>query len=137
MLRRTTNECGIRLSKSVDEPMNPRPHDKDIYRVDDLIDACTRPTCIQPVDEIHSRYSTSFSVDWTINAASLASTQPLLVLAECVFLQRGKEVLETICRFASFSMICFASTRHSWRTVGCKRDVFAVYGLRLRATEWG
>jgi hypothetical protein len=34
-----------------------------------------------------------------------------------------------------YGMIYFASTRHSWRIIGYKREVFVVYGLR--ATEWG
>jgi hypothetical protein len=43
---------------------------KQVYRMDDLIDACTRPTYTQPVDEIHLRYLPSFSADWATEGTS-------------------------------------------------------------------
>jgi hypothetical protein len=68
LLRRTANECGISLSQSTDEPMATHRQAVDIYRVDDLINACTRHTYVQPVKEIHTRYSPSFSADWAFHA---------------------------------------------------------------------
>jgi len=32
--------------------------------MDDFIDACTRPTYIQPVSNIHIKYMPAFSADW-------------------------------------------------------------------------
>jgi hypothetical protein len=52
MLRRTANECSIRF------PMNEivaAPTLRGVYRIDDLINACTRPSYTQPINEIHSR----------------------------------------------------------------------------------
>jgi hypothetical protein len=43
---------------------------KQVYRMDDLIDACTRPTYTQSVDEIHLRYLPSFPADWAAEGAS-------------------------------------------------------------------
>lgn len=70
MLRKTAIECGIRLAGNLDELMVPRPPNKDVYRIDDLIDVCTRPRYVQPVEEIRSRYIPSFSADWASHSAS-------------------------------------------------------------------
>lgn len=64
LLRRTANECGIPLSQNADEPSAPHRLAVDIYRVDDFINACTRHTYVQPVKEVHTRYSPSFAADW-------------------------------------------------------------------------
>lgn len=68
LLRRTANECGISLSQGTDEPVVANRQVMDIYQVDDLINACTRYTYVQPIKEIHSRYSPSFSTDWASHA---------------------------------------------------------------------
>jgi hypothetical protein len=70
MLRKSANECAIRLPKNLMDLMTiPRPP-KNLYKMDDLIDACTRPNYVQPVDEIRLRYLPSFAADWTIDASS-------------------------------------------------------------------
>lgn len=51
MLRRTANECSIRLPRYLNELIVASPP-KQVYYMDDLIDACTRPTYVQPVDQI-------------------------------------------------------------------------------------
>jgi hypothetical protein len=77
MLRRTAAECSIRLPRNmVDLMVSPRPP-KQIYRTDDLIDACTRRTYTQPVAEIHSKYIPSFSADWVIDGASFGFQEPV------------------------------------------------------------
>jgi hypothetical protein len=77
MLRRTATECSIRLPRNmVDLMVSPRPP-KQIYRMDDLIDACTRPTYTQPVAEIHSKYAPSFSADWVIDGVSFGFQEPI------------------------------------------------------------
>jgi hypothetical protein len=77
MLRRTATECSIRLPRNmVDLMLSPKPP-KQIYRMDDLIDACTRPTYTQPVVEIHSKYAPSFSADWVIDGVSFGFQEPV------------------------------------------------------------
>jgi len=74
MLRKTAKECSIRfpMNEIMAVPKLPR----GIYRIDDLIDACTRPSYIQPVNEIHSRYLPSISVDWVAEGAVLGFIEP-------------------------------------------------------------
>jgi hypothetical protein len=74
MLRKTAKECSIRfpMNEFMAVPKLPR----GIYRIDDLIDACTRPSYIQPVNEIHSRYLPSISVDWVAEGAVLGFIEP-------------------------------------------------------------
>ncbi|TVY91214.1 Nitrogen assimilation transcription factor [Lachnellula willkommii] len=66
LLRRIANECSIPLPPNLDEIMPPPRKPQHIYRLDDFIDACTRKTYTQPVEEIHARYAPSFSADWVI-----------------------------------------------------------------------
>ena len=76
MLRKSANECAIRLPKNLTDLMAiPRPQ-KNLYKMDDLIDACTRPNYVQPVDEIRLRYLPSFAADWTVNASSFGFLEP-------------------------------------------------------------
>ncbi|KAF4628811.1 hypothetical protein G7Y89_g9344 [Cudoniella acicularis] len=70
MLRRTANECSIRLPRNLSEIMSPPKPPKQMYCIDDLIDACTRPMYCQPVDRIHARYLPSFSADWVSEGPS-------------------------------------------------------------------
>ena len=55
MLRKTAEECSIRFP--MNEVMAAPIPSREKYRVDDLIDACTRPSYTQPIGEIHSRLS--------------------------------------------------------------------------------
>lgn len=68
MLCRTANKCSIRPKTLTELTLSPRKH--QIFRINDLIDACTRPTYVQPVAEIHKRYHPSISVDWAIDGAA-------------------------------------------------------------------
>lgn len=74
MLRKTATDCGISLSKILAEPAG-LPQDVEAYRLDDLIDACTRPTYVQPISEIQSRYSPSFTADWIAIGSSFGFHQ--------------------------------------------------------------
>ena len=72
MLRKTAIECAIRLPR---DPLDiaggsRRASNTQIYRMDDLVDACTRPSYVQPIDEIHARYSLSFHADWAAEAGA-------------------------------------------------------------------
>lgn len=70
MLRRTAKECSIRLSRNLNETIPPPRHPRQVYRLDDLIDSCTRHTYTQPIQEIHSKYTPSFSADWAAEGIS-------------------------------------------------------------------
>lgn len=76
MLRKTANECAIRVPTNIGELMlQPGPR-SPIYRMDDCLSACTRPTYTQPIDEIHLRYLPSFFSDWTREAAGFRFPEP-------------------------------------------------------------
>jgi len=70
MLQKTADECGISRLGIIDSSIAASPRIVDIYREDDLIDACTRHTYVQPVNDIHKRYSPYFSADWASYGAS-------------------------------------------------------------------
>ncbi|KAL3428502.1 nitrogen assimilation transcription factor nit-4 (fungal specific transcription factor) [Phlyctema vagabunda] len=70
MLRRTANECSIPLPRNLNELMDTSRSPKQTYRIDDLLNACTRSSYVQPVAEIHKRYAPSFSVDWNSDSAA-------------------------------------------------------------------
>lgn len=69
MLRREAKACSIRLPKSFDLMVSTKPA-YPAYRIDDLIDACTRPTYTQPLNELIPRYVPSFSADWAVEEPS-------------------------------------------------------------------
>lgn len=76
MLRRTAQECSIRLPRHEAELMAPpRGRPRQNFRMDDFIEACTRPSYSQPVVEIQHRYLTSFSNDWITESATFGFTQ--------------------------------------------------------------
>jgi hypothetical protein len=77
MLRRTANECAIRLPRNLTDLMAAPGLPKQMYSMDDLIDVCTRPMYVQPLDEICLRYLPSFSADWADDAASFGFLEPV------------------------------------------------------------
>lgn len=66
MLRKSADECAVQLPRNLRELMLSPTMPQRVYGIDDFIDACTRPTYVQPVLEAHSKYSASFSADWKI-----------------------------------------------------------------------
>jgi hypothetical protein len=50
----------VNLEDDIIEPIQPR----QVYGMDDLIHACTRPTYVQPIKMIHKRYPPSFCTQW-------------------------------------------------------------------------
>jgi hypothetical protein len=74
MLRRTAQDCSIRfpMNELMATPILP----KGVYRIDDLIEACTRASYIQPIHEIHSRYLPSISADWAAEGTALGFLGP-------------------------------------------------------------
>ena len=70
MLQRTAIECGISMPKPLNQPVTANRPDDDMFREDDLIDACTMHTYLQPVNEIHKKYCSSFCEDWITHETS-------------------------------------------------------------------
>jgi len=76
MLRRTANKYSDR-PKSRKELARSSRNNHQVYNINDLIDACTRPSYVQPVAEIHHRYHPSFSADWASEGASIGLLEPI------------------------------------------------------------
>ena len=49
---------------------------KMVYMMDGFIDACTRPTYGQPVEDIHLKNQPTFVIDWTAEGLSLEFREP-------------------------------------------------------------
>jgi len=80
LLRRTANECSVPLPKGTEKfvATTGALHNPYSYRMDDVIDACTRPSYVQSVEGIHSRYLASFPADWAAEGASFGFYDPPL-----------------------------------------------------------
>jgi hypothetical protein len=76
MLRKSAKECSIRRPVDPTDSMAAPALPRVIYRIDDLIDACTRPSYTQPIKEIHLRYLQSLSADWVVEGAALGFLEP-------------------------------------------------------------
>lgn len=75
MLRHTAISFSIRTPASQYEPERPNSPTK-IFDMDAFIDACTRPTYVQPVAEIRQKYSPSLSAEWLAHAGSFGFLEP-------------------------------------------------------------
>jgi hypothetical protein len=75
MLKRTADECSIVLPRSFLESSGLHQQ-KETYRMDEFIDACTRPTYVQPVAEIHKRYLSSLSFEWATDSLAYGFCDP-------------------------------------------------------------
>ncbi|EPE31271.1 hypothetical protein GLAREA_12574 [Glarea lozoyensis ATCC 20868] len=71
MLRRTAAQENLLI-------MPPSPALKRIYRIDDFLDACTRPTYLQPFAEIHTRFHPSLKSQWVAEAATFRFIDSIL-----------------------------------------------------------
>jgi hypothetical protein len=74
LLRRSAIQYSVRLPSNIDDlmaPPNRSMQPRTIYRMDDFIDACTRPTYIQPVKDIHDGLAQTFTADWMAECSSL------------------------------------------------------------------
>lgn len=75
MLRRSASSYSVPLPPNHKDIMIlPTRHHS--YRLDDLIDACTRPTYVQPISEVIIRFNSSFSTDWASQVASFGFREP-------------------------------------------------------------
>lgn len=75
MLRRSSLECHVRLPPNMDDLLHPAQM-KATYRVDDFIEACTRPTYVQPVKDIQRRLHPNFKSEWDNLSAEYAFGVP-------------------------------------------------------------
>jgi hypothetical protein len=64
LLRRSAIKCKTYLPQNMDILMAPARSPHPVYKLDDLIDACARPSFVQPASEIRLRYSLSFTAEW-------------------------------------------------------------------------
>lgn len=76
MLRREAKKCSIRLPKIFDVMASSKAS-HPVYRLDDLIDTCGRPAYTQPIQELLSRYSPTFSADWAVEGAAAGFREPV------------------------------------------------------------
>ncbi|RDW58156.1 hypothetical protein BP6252_13567 [Coleophoma cylindrospora] len=76
MLRRAAIECSMTLPSNLAELMAPAPVPSRVYLLDDLIDACTRPSYVQPVSDIHQKYMPSFASDWVTIGGPFGFREP-------------------------------------------------------------
>ncbi|KAL3418448.1 Nitrogen assimilation transcription factor nit-4-like protein 2 [Phlyctema vagabunda] len=70
MVRRTADECSVQFPENLAELIEPLTSPKQAYRIDDLLNACTRLSYTQPVTEIHQRYSPSLNLEWTAESGA-------------------------------------------------------------------
>jgi hypothetical protein len=79
MLRKTANECSIRLPGDGDEfaGITRRRFNTQVYLIDDLVNACTRPSYVQPIHEIHGMYSITFTKEWAAESPSYGFHEPM------------------------------------------------------------
>lgn len=77
MLKRTANSCSIRFPSSDPGFGFPPPKLLKItYQMDDFILACTRPSYVQPVEEIRKRYLPSLIADWLARSSAFGFMEP-------------------------------------------------------------
>jgi hypothetical protein len=78
LLRRTAIDCSVPLpkSKNIAEPKGPFRAPKSTYRADDFIDACTRPSYVQPIADIQATFDSNFSADWNSQSHSRGFKDP-------------------------------------------------------------
>lgn len=69
LLRKEAEVCSIRLPRSFDLMVSAKPGHQ-VYRIDDMIEACTRPSYTQPLEDILPRLAPSFSADWAVEESS-------------------------------------------------------------------
>lgn len=69
LLRRTAKECAIPIPAGLAERMKPPGSQPQTYRLDDFLEACTMPSYVQPVHEVHAKFSPAFSADWMAEAS--------------------------------------------------------------------
>lgn len=64
LLRRTAIESSVQLPKNLIDLTTTVRHPSSTYIADDFINACTRPSYLQPVNDILAMFDMDFSADW-------------------------------------------------------------------------
>jgi hypothetical protein len=70
LLKLSALECSVPLPENLADLMTLSRASKQTYKVDDFIDACTRPSYLLPIDEIHARFDSTFSAEWDAQSPS-------------------------------------------------------------------
>ena len=76
MLRSTAKECSISVPTELDDPGTMSGFPDLFYQLDDLINAFTRPSYVQPIYQIHRRYVASFSAEWSLEGPLYGFLEP-------------------------------------------------------------
>lgn len=76
LLKHTAIECSVPLPSNLADLMMPQRSLRLKYRIDDFIDACTRPSYLPPNAEIQARFESNFSADWHAQSPSQGFREP-------------------------------------------------------------
>lgn len=71
LLRRLAVNCKVHLPRNLDVLMASNRSPKPTYKLDDLIDACGRPSFVQPTAQIRHRYCPTIAAEWALDGPSL------------------------------------------------------------------
>jgi hypothetical protein len=71
LLRRTAIESSVQLPRNLVDLMPTVRHPLSAHKADDFIDACTRPSYLQPVNDILAMFDVNFSADWIAQSPAL------------------------------------------------------------------
>jgi hypothetical protein len=82
MLRKTARDCAIQVPRNVTSIIFLPTRNKQSYHLGDFINACTRPTYLQPVSEIQQRFLPSFSADWAARGRHLGFVETVFSASE-------------------------------------------------------
>lgn len=68
MIERTAKACTIRIT--LGQPDVEYRYARKVYQLQNFLDAFTRPTYIQPVEEVRGRFLSSLSAEWLVHGPS-------------------------------------------------------------------
>lgn len=76
MLRRAANACSMPLSANLGDLMAPLENPSRTFLLDDMMDACTRPSYVQPVSDVQQKFMPSFASDWVAIGGTFGLSDP-------------------------------------------------------------
>jgi hypothetical protein len=76
LIRRTAKDVNIPLLNDLEEPIRRSYPSKSRFLLDDIIDACTRTTYMQPIQSVQMRFSPTISSDWVSTCTAFGIRQP-------------------------------------------------------------
>ncbi|KAG9238959.1 hypothetical protein BJ875DRAFT_366647 [Amylocarpus encephaloides] len=78
MLRSNASRINIQLPPNLNEIMTPPSSPRNYYLMDDMIDACTRPTYLHPLEAVFARMQSSFTQEWVSEASAFGFLESTL-----------------------------------------------------------